>query len=199
MTINFPCPQCGKQLAAPSALAGKKRICPHCKANVAVPANMFAPERPADDADHPPALPPAVHKPPEDLIDMTAMVDIVFFLLIFFMVTSMQALESVIGLPSPEASSANALSVPDLQADPGFVTVTIEADDTIYLDDEEVFGEQDLRVKLRDRRREDPDLNGMIVVGDPEASHGTLVMVLDSGADAGMSELRFSVNERPDF
>lgn len=201
MTINFPCPQCGKQLTAPSALEGKQRICPHCKATVAVPANLFAPPKAtADDGkDHPSALPAAVHKPPEDLIDMTAMVDIVFFLLIFFMVTSMQALESVIGLPSPEASSANALSVPDLQSDPGFVTLTIEADDTIYLDDEEVFGEQDLRVKLRNRRRDEPDLNGMLVVGNPEASHGALVMVLDSGVDAGLSELRFSVSEQPEF
>ena len=32
----------------------------------------------------------------EDLVDMTAMVDIVFFLLIFFMVTSMQGLYSAI-------------------------------------------------------------------------------------------------------
>ena len=41
----------------------------------------------------------------EDLIDMTAMVDIVFFLLIFFLVTSMQSLESVINLPAPQTPS----------------------------------------------------------------------------------------------
>ena len=40
----------------------------------------------------------------KDLIDMTAMVDIVFFLLIFFLVTSMQSIEAVINLPSPQAS-----------------------------------------------------------------------------------------------
>ncbi len=201
MTINFPCPQCGKQLGAPSALAGRQRKCPHCKALVTVPANLFAPPRPdaQADGDLSPVLGMSKFKHPEDLIDMTAMVDIVFFILIFFMVTSMQALESVIGLPSPEASAANALSVPDLESDPGFVTVTIEADDTVYVDDEEVFGEQDLRVKLRGLRRDDADLNGMLVVGNPEASHGALVMVLDAGADAGMAELRFSVAEQPEF
>ncbi len=37
----------------------------------------------------------------EDLVDMTAMVDIVFFVLIFFMVTSMQGVFSSISLPAP--------------------------------------------------------------------------------------------------
>ena len=53
-------------------------------------------------ADEPPLIPP--HRPhPDDLIDMTAMVDIVFFLLIFFLVTSLQALESVMNLPTAKA------------------------------------------------------------------------------------------------
>ena len=38
----------------------------------------------------------------EDLVDMTAMVDIVFFVLIFFMVTSMEGVYSSINMPSPD-------------------------------------------------------------------------------------------------
>jgi hypothetical protein len=33
----------------------------------------------------------------------------------------------------------------------------------------------------------------MLVVGSPDASHGTFVMVLDAGADAGFAEMNFSV------
>ena len=48
----------------------------------------------------------AVKKPIfEDLVDMTAMVDIVFFLLIFFMVTSMQGTFSSIRMPAPDSES----------------------------------------------------------------------------------------------
>ena len=39
---------------------------------------------------------------------MTAMVDIVFFLLIFFLVTSMQSIEAVINLPAPAAAGERA-------------------------------------------------------------------------------------------
>ena len=208
MTITFSCPHCGKQLGAPEALAGQARRCPQCRSNVVVPTATVAVPRATAPTPAPPKAEPAAFEPlnlgatkkhPEDLIDMTAMVDIVFFILIFFMVTSLQALESVIGLPSPEAQSANAVQTAPAADDPGFVTVTIEGDDTVWLEDEEVFGEQDLRLKLRALRKDDPDVNGLMVVGNPEASHGALVMVLDAGADAGMGELRFSVSEQPEF
>jgi biopolymer transport protein ExbD len=140
--------------------------------------------------------PVAAHQ--HDLIDMTAMVDIVFFLLIFFMVTTMQSLEAVIGLPTPQAQASSAVSVTDFANDPNYVTVTIDEDDAVWLDDEQVFGAQDLRTRLRAERKRDDLLTGMLVVGSPEASHGTFVMVLDAGADAGITELMFSVQEEID-
>jgi biopolymer transport protein ExbD len=132
-----------------------------------------------------------------DLIDMTAMVDIVFFLLIFFLVTSMASLESVINLPSPKSSSNTAATTQpnDYLNDPTFIVVTIDEDDIVYVDDEEVYGDQNLRAKLRELRQEDTERTGMLVVGNPDATHGTLVGVLDAGADAGIKDLLFSVNE----
>ena len=44
----------------------------------------------------------------------------------------------------------------------------------------------------------DAELTGMLVVGNPDATHGTLVGVLDAGADAGLKELLFSVTEEAD-
>jgi biopolymer transport protein ExbD len=156
----------------------------------------------ADDArpgsDHGLLLVKPSGKHSEDLIDMTAMVDIVFFLLIFFMVTSMQSLEAVIGLPTPEAKASAATSVADFANDPNYLTVTIYEDDTVWLEDEEVFGAQDLRSRLRTAKKQDPLLTGMLVVGSPDASHGTFVMVLDAGADAGIYELMFSVPDEID-
>src|SRR5205807_7255107 len=88
-------------------------------------------------AEEPPLiLPPPSH--PEDLIDMTAMVDIVFFLLIFFMVTSLQALEAVMNMPTPqsaEGGAATSRSVADLENDPNYITVRIEDDDSIWVED----------------------------------------------------------------
>ena len=88
----------------------------------------------------------------KDLIDMTAMVDIVFFLLIFFLVTSMQSIEAVINLPAPQtpASAPTACRRCPISAnDPNYVVVTIDDDDAVDVDGEEAIGEQDLRAKLR--------------------------------------------------
>ena len=66
----------------------------------------------------------------------------------------------------------------------------------MWVEDEQVFGAQDLRTRLRAARKDDLLLTGMLVVGSPEASHGTFVMVLDAGADAGLGELMFSVPDQ---
>jgi biopolymer transport protein ExbD len=212
VTISFACPNCGKRLKADAARAGRSATCPRCASTVIVPAESAEATAPPvaappvasppvageggegkPPADHPLLLVKPIAKNHEDLIDMTAMVDIVFFLLIFFMVTSMQSLEAVIGLPTPQAQASAATSVADFTNNPNYLTVTLYEDDTVWLEDEQVFGAQDLRTRLRAAKKADPLLTGMLVVGSPDASHGTFVMVLDAGADAGFAEMNFSV------
>jgi biopolymer transport protein ExbD len=193
VSIAFSCPKCGAQLVAKESRAGQQKTCPKCRSSVTVPAADAVAAR-DELEDHEFLLMPSERKKHEDLIDMTAMVDIVFFLLIFFMVTSIQALESVIDLPTPQSTdaAASATAVAEESSDASLINVTIEADDTVWVEDQQVFGRQDLRVKLRD---EGPHASGLMIVGHPEASHGQLVMVLDAGADAGLHDLRFSINE----
>lgn len=200
MSRSFACPHCGKPVVPTRSrepqTQAQAQICPNCRAMVSAPAADASQKVvPGGSSKSEIVLMPSETKKHEDLIDMTAMVDIVFFLLIFFMVTSIQALESVIGLPSPQSSSSapSTQAAPNLADDPSFITVSIEADDTVWVEDEQVFGRQDLRLKLRALREEGFQPTSMLIEGDPEASHGILVMVLDAGADAGMQELRFSV------
>jgi biopolymer transport protein ExbD len=131
----------------------------------------------------------------EDLVDMTAMVDIVFFLLIFFMVTSMQGLYAALEVPPPESKKAATKirrTLRDYETDAQFVIVRIDRDDTVWLDDVEVPSEQDLREKLRSRHR--GGVNKLLILGSGDASHGKVVMVLDSGCDAGIEELQMAVD-----
>ena len=207
MNIRFKCTNCGKKLSAPPKAAGRKLKCPGCRLVVTVPASdpttpansgiIAAPDGEEPRSDHPLLLFPPRGEEHGNLIDMTAMVDIVFFLLIFFLVTSMQALEAVIDLPTPEASenaSSTVQAVPDYANDPAYVVVTIDADDAVYVEDEEAMSEQDLRAKLRAALRED-EREGMLIKGAGDATHGKFVMVLDAGADAGVKELLFSVDQ----
>ena len=206
MNVKFQCPGCGKSLAAPEAAAGRQSKCPSCGMKVTVPTAAEA-AKPSNGAatkelptEHPLLLVSSRPLHSLELIDMTAMVDIVFFLLIFFLVTSMQSLESVINLPAvEESSSASATTAPtDYINDPTFIVVTIDEDDIVYVEEQEILGEQHLRAALRAARQEDEDRTGILVIGDPDATHGTLVRVLDAGADVGIKELLFSVSEQPE-
>jgi biopolymer transport protein ExbD len=203
--IRFSCPYCGKKLGASERSVGKEKTCPNCRGQVRVPSPEEAAAAPArangnshGGGEHALLL---VGRRPEhkDLIDMTAMVDIVFFLLIFFLVTSMQSIEAVIGLPKPEAASAapdSVQAVPDITQDPNFVVVTIDADDAVFVDNDEVMSEQDLRTKLRAAHNEGKD--GLMISGAGDSTHGKFVMVLDAGAEAGMTEIMFSVPQADD-
>ena len=134
----------------------------------------------------------------EDLVDMTAMVDIVFFVLIFFMVTSMEGVYSSIRMPAPDrqkAASVGRRSVSDFESDKQYVIVRIDRDSTVWLNDTEIPSEQELLVRLREARRSDQAANRMLVVGNSEAKHGTVVMVLDAGSEAGMEEVQLAVDD----
>ena len=204
MAIKFACPECGKKLKTPDDWAGRGGACPRCRAKFVVPAPGAAGAG-ADKATPPGSTPP----PPkpfvvpafqfskfEDLVDMTAMVDIVFFLLIFFMVTAMQGVASTIGMPSPDQQKAAAQgrrSVSDFEKDGEFVIVRIDRDNTIWLEGSEIPSDQELRVRLRAARQ--AAANKMLVLGNGDAQHGTVVTVLDAGNDVGMEEVRLAVSD----
>ena len=139
--------------------------------------------------------PPA--KLPEDLVDMTAMVDIVFFMLIFFMITSTQPVESTMDMPPPKQEGSAAASQASEQADHSdFIQVRIEDDDSIWVDEEQAFNESDLRVRLKQARDDGTHGEGVFVTGDADASHGAAVKVFDACADANLANVMFSVIDK---
>jgi biopolymer transport protein ExbD len=132
----------------------------------------------------------------EDLIDMTAMVDIVFFLLIFFLVTSMHALDSTIPLPAPDAqASTGEKSSAAGDADDSSIVVNIDRHDTIRIEGAEVYSARDLLFKLRDLKNGPGRPDKLLVVGSSDATHGTAVMVLDAGHEVGMESVRMAVRD----
>jgi biopolymer transport protein ExbD len=134
----------------------------------------------------------------EDLVDMTAMVDIVFFVLIFFMVTSMEGVYSSIQMPSPDpqkVATSGKRSVTDFQSDKEYVIVRIDKDNVLWLNDTEVASQQELLVRLREIRQGNSSLNKMLVLGNSEAKHGKVVEVLDAGSDVGMDSVQLAIDD----
>jgi biopolymer transport protein ExbD len=134
----------------------------------------------------------------EDLVDMTAMVDIVFFVLIFFMVTSMEGVYSSIKMPSPDpqkVASSGRKSVNEFESDKEYVIVRIDRDNVFWLNDSEIPGIQELLVRLRELRHGASPPNRMLVLGNSEAKAGKVVDVLDAGSDVGMEEVQLAVDD----
>jgi biopolymer transport protein ExbD len=205
MTIRFACPQCDKQYRVPDSSGGRKAVCSGCGAKLTVPEPLTKPA-----VEPPPPDPVEEQEPPaqaaiqytvkklmsQDLVDMTAMVDIVFFLLIFFLVTSMGGVASSISMPPPNPQKSGAQgrrAVADYEAD--YLIVRIDRDNAIWLDGEEIPSEQELRVRLRNARQAANAPNKMLVLGSGEAQHGTVVMVLDAGYDVGLEDVRLAVKD----
>ncbi len=134
----------------------------------------------------------------EDLVDMTAMVDIVFFVLIFFMVTSMEGVYSSIDLPSPDSqktTTSGTRNVSDFESDKDYVIVRIDKDNTIWLNDTEVTSQQELLVRLREIRQSNSPPNRMLVLGNGQATNGRVVEVLDAGSDVGMEQVQLALDD----
>lgn len=139
----------------------------------------------------------------EDLIDMTAMVDIVFFLLIYFLVTSFQGLDSAIPMPKVDAQQAEGASaqasepstLDEFEEDDEYIVVHIDEDDQIDVEGTEVFGLSELRRKIGELRDSVPHPDKLMVVGHGNASHGVMVSVLDIGHDAQLKRVRMIVTD----
>jgi biopolymer transport protein ExbD len=139
---------------------------------------------------------PAVSINVEELIDMTAMVDIVFFLLIFFLVTSMKAIDSTVPMPAPDPQKAGAREprpLSDLESDNEYIVVHIDKNDRITVNDLEVHNDRDLLFRLRELRTSGSRPDKMLVVGHGDSTHGTAVMIMDTGREAGIEHVRLAV------
>jgi biopolymer transport protein ExbD len=125
-------------------------------------------------------------------INLTPMIDIVFLLIIFFMVgtnfSEMQEQEKDIGLTIPKVTDANALT-----AAPSNRLIDIFADGKIELDRKAVSIQQ-LETELRAAREQYPKL-GVVIRGDAEGRYQNVASVMATCRRAEISDLNIRVNE----
>ncbi len=198
MARPFRCPECKHPLSlTPHERRAGVVLCAKCGAPVALPKEQsHSNVQAAAEGNDGPLGRPGQEIDQEELIDMTAMVDIVFFLLIFFLVTSMHALNSSIPLPAPDAqkgAGSNLQTLTDFEESADYVVVNIDRNDAVQVDGLPVGGPDDLLLRLQELRRAPAGPNKMLVVGHGDASHGAAVMVLDAGHEAGMDRVRLSI------
>jgi biopolymer transport protein ExbD len=128
---------------------------------------------------------------------MTAMVDVTFFLLIFFMVTSMHSMQASLEMPPPDASAnaAQGQTIQQLDEDDDSVVVRVDRDSVIWVEGSEAPSRQDLIAKLRDAREGPGAVSKMVVMANGDALHGKVVEALDAGMDVGMASVSLATVE----
>ena len=113
-------------------------------------------------------------------IDLTPMLDVVFIMLIFFIVTSSFIKESGVEVNRPQADSAGA-------QDQGNILIAVTADGQVWLD-KQVVDVRSVRAHVERMRQELPD--GYVVVqADQDARTGLVVKVMDQARLAGVTDV----------
>jgi biopolymer transport protein ExbD len=128
------------------------------------------------------------HKPE---IQMSALIDIVFLLLLFYAVTTTFVTDERLKLKLPEAETAEDAGVSRDERPP---EVKVAADGTIWIDDR-IVPESELKNRIRQLVERAPD-DGIILKGDKDADYGVVVHVLDVARSVGAKGIQMSA-ERP--
>jgi biopolymer transport protein ExbD len=129
------------------------------------------------------------HREAEEL-DLTAMVDVTFLLVLFFMLTATFSIQKSLAMPEPnpeeKAARQTIVDLDDLREN--HIVVTINADNSLLVDQEPVPAEE-LVTRLQRVMRE-TGKNELVVVADESAFHETVVLVYDAGNEVGMQRIR---------
>ncbi len=129
----------------------------------------------------------------DDEMDLTPMVDVVFQLLIFFMVTASFALHKTIPTPTPESNQKGATqSIQSLEELEGVaILVRIDANNGIFIDDDPLTDDSRVSDALRDKMRKEQK-SEIIITADSAAWHRTVVKVVDAANEVGMQKIRLA-------
>ena len=124
-------------------------------------------------------------RPEKARIEIIPMIDVIFFLLVFFMIS---ALSMTINRGLPVNLPKAASSQKDLRES---FNVTVTQDGTLFLNKEQT-SMAELGQQVKAGLEKDPELV-VIVSGDDQASHGAIVSVMDEVRLAGVSRLAIAV------
>lgn len=123
-------------------------------------------------------------------LNLTPMIDIVFLLIIFFMVgtrfSELNDLEKQLPISVPEVSAGTALTAPPKQK-----VIHVFQDGRIHFEDQDV-NLSDLTSKLKDAKQAYRK-QGVVIRGDASSQHQTVVSVINACRQADIIDIAVSV------
>ncbi len=118
-------------------------------------------------------------------VNLTPMLDVVFIMLIFFIVTASFVKESGIEISRPGASTA-------VRKEKGNILIAISANDQIWMNRRQV-DPRALRANIERAHAENPQA-AVIIQADKEAKTGLLVKVMDAARAAGVKSVSLAAD-----
>lgn len=109
-------------------------------------------------------------------IELSPMIDCIFILLIFFIVTTVFVEETGVKVNRPDVSNASSL-------EKNSILIAVTKDDKVYYDERSI-GVQGIQASIRPLLAENSDMT-VIIQGDERASHGIVQQVIDQCQNAG--------------
>ncbi len=118
-------------------------------------------------------------------VNLTPMLDVVFIMLIFFIVTASFVKESGIEISRPGASTA-------VRKEKGNILIAISANDQIWMNRRQV-DPRALRANIERMHAENPQ-GAVIIQADKDAKTGLLVKVMDAARSAGVKSVSLAAD-----
>jgi biopolymer transport protein ExbD len=114
-------------------------------------------------------------------IDLTPMLDVVFILLIFFIVTSVFVKEAGYDVDRPAASTTQQIDV-----EPIFIAISPAGE--LWMDGEVVLA-RNLRLRIEQRLAETPSA-GVVIQADKAATNQHVLQIMESAREAQVSSIQ---------
>lgn len=124
----------------------------------------------------------------EPRIDLTPMVDVVFLLLIFFMISTTFVESPGISIKLPEASSQT------VDREPKEIKISLSKEGDIYHLDKKITLD-DFKALLVEYQSE-AEQTTVLLLADQESRHGKVVTLMDLARDAGFIKLAIATEQR---
>ena len=123
----------------------------------------------------------------ENAIDITPMIDIVFIMLIFFVVTASFVKEAGVDVNRPDAVTAE-------RKERASILIAIDETDQVWVDKRPV-DIRAVRANIERLRAENPE-GGVVIQADKASKNGVLVKVMDAAKLAGVEDVSLAATPK---
>jgi biopolymer transport protein ExbD len=125
-------------------------------------------------------------KEEESSIDLTPMLDVVFIMLIFFIVTASFIKEAGIDVARPLASTLE--KIPDAN-----ILIAISANDEIWID-KKIIDPRSVKASIERLHAENPK-GSIVIQADEDSTNEALTIVMEAAKQAGVKNVSISTDE----